>query len=95
MRLALIHSIDAGFTGWEIHAVECGHVTKSIQRRSFVAIVSAESPGAFVESDIAARSEEGLGDEDFKIMPCWVDTHQCIDAAALSNDGRMLTACAA
>jgi hypothetical protein len=89
MRLALIHTSDVGFTGWEIHTAECEDVRKSIHRGSFVAIVSAESPGAFVESEIAARSELGLGDEDFKIMPCWTDT------ATVSNDDRILTACAA
>jgi hypothetical protein len=74
MRLALIHANDFGFSGWEIHTTECGHVTKSIRRGSFVAIVSAESPGAFVEAEIVARAEQSLADEDFKIMPCWADT---------------------
>ena len=95
MRLALIHTTDVGFAGWEIHTAECDLVTKSIHRGSFVAIVSAESSAAFVESEIAARSEESLGDEDLKIMPCCSYTDQCINAAALSNEGRILTACAA
>jgi hypothetical protein len=82
MRLALIHTTDFGFSGWEIHTTECDHVTKSIHRGSFVAIVSAQSPGAFVEAEIAARAEESLGDEDFKVMPCWADTDKYMDAAA-------------
>jgi hypothetical protein len=95
MRLALIHTSDFGFSGWEIHTTRCDHVTKSIRRGSFVAIVSAESPGAFVEAEIAARAEQSLGDEDFKIMPCLVKTDTCINGAAQSEGDRMLTACAA
>ena len=72
--LALIHTAGLEFAGWEIHPTECDHVTKSMQRGSFVAIVSAESPGAFVKSETAARAEQSLGDEDYKIMPCWADT---------------------
>jgi hypothetical protein len=78
MRLALIHTNDLGFTEWEVHTPECDHVTKSIRRGSFVVIDSAESPGAFVESEIAARAEQGMRDEDFTIMPCWVDAEKCI-----------------
>jgi hypothetical protein len=74
MRLALIHTADLEFTGWEIHPTECDHVTKSIQQRSFVAIVSAESLRGFVKSETDARAEQSLGDEEFKIMPCWTDT---------------------
>ena len=95
MRLALIHTTDFGFSGWEIHTTECDHVTKSIRRGSFVAIISAESPGAFIEAEIAARAEQSLGGEDFKIVPCCVDTDKCINAAAPSLGGRILTACAA
>ncbi len=95
MRLALIHTNDFGFSGWEIHTTKCDHVTKSIRRGSFVAIVSAESPGAFVEAEIAARAEESLGDDDFKIMPCLADTDKCINGAAQLEADRMLTASAA
>jgi hypothetical protein len=59
MRLALIDTIDFGFAGWEIHTSECDEVTKSIHRGSFAAIVSAGSPEALMESEIAARAEQG------------------------------------
>jgi hypothetical protein len=85
MRLALIHTNDFGFTGWEIHTTECDHVTKSIRRGTFVVIDSAESPGAFIESEIAARAEEGMGDEDFTIMPCWVGADKCISSGMRPN----------
>jgi hypothetical protein len=94
MRLALVHSADLEFTGWEIHPTECDHVTKSIHRGSFVAIVSAESPGAFVKSETAARAEQSLGDEDFKIMPCWADTDKEIGVATRPTV-RILMVCAA
>jgi hypothetical protein len=79
MRLALIHTNDFGFTRWEIHTTECDHVTKSIRRGTFVVIDSAESPGAFIESEIAARAE------DFTIMPCWVGADKCISSGMRPN----------
>jgi hypothetical protein len=95
MRLALIHAADPEFTEWEIHPTKCDHVRKSIQRGSFVAIVSAESPGGFVKSEAAARAEQGLRDEDFKIMPCWTDADETIDEYTRPRVCRMLMVCAA
>jgi hypothetical protein len=95
MRLALIHSADLEFTGWEIHQTECDHVTKSMQQGSFVAIVSTESLGAFVESETAARAEQCLADEDFKIMRCWADTDKQISESTRPGVRRMLMVCAA
>jgi hypothetical protein len=95
MRLALIHSADLEFRGWEIHPTECDHVMKSIQRGSFVAIVSAESPAGFVKSETADRAEQSLGDEDFKIMSCWADTDKQISESIRPKVLRMLMVCAA
>jgi hypothetical protein len=95
MRLALIHTADLEFAGWEIHPTECDHVTKSIQRGLFVAIVSAESPGGFVKSEAAARAEQGLRDEDIKIMPCCAVTDELISQSTRPRVRRMLMVCAA
>jgi hypothetical protein len=95
MRLALIHTADLEFTGWEIHPIECDHVTKAMQRGSFVAIVSAESPAGFVKSEIADRAEQSLDDEDFRIMPCLTDTNKQIGESTRPRVRRMLMVCAA
>jgi hypothetical protein len=94
MRLALIHTADLEFTGWEIHPTLCDHVTKSMQPGSFVAIVSAESPGGFVESENAARAEQSLGDVDYKTMPCWADTDKQSRESTRPRVRRMLMVCA-
>lgn len=52
MRFALIHTVDFGFTLWEIHEPECDDVTKSLHCGSFVAIVSAESPETLLKSEL-------------------------------------------
>jgi hypothetical protein len=95
MRLASVHTTDFGFTLWEIHTSECEDVTKAIHRGSFIAIVSADSPEELIEAEIAACREQGLEEENFKIMPCCVDSDKCMNAATRQTAHRIPVVCAA
>jgi hypothetical protein len=74
VRFALVQTVDFELSRWEIHSAECDDVTKSIRRGLFTAIVSAESPGALVQSEIAARATAGMEEVGLEIMPCCADT---------------------
>jgi len=74
VRFGLIQTVDLELSRWEIHSAECDHVTKAIQRGLFTAIVSAESPGALVQSEIAARAAAGMEAVGLEVMPCCADT---------------------
>lgn len=69
MRFSLVR-LHSEISQWQVHAAECQDVFDLARNGAFAAMVNAESAEEIVKNEMAARAEQGLVKNNYKIMGC-------------------------